>query len=64
LSLPSRSLISQLFTDSIGLAFFVFVLHLRSANLLSKTNKYKIDERQVFLKENIFSFKLFRNLFH
>jgi len=48
LSLPSRSLISQLFTDSIGLAFFVFVLHLRSANLLSKTNKYKIDERQVF----------------
>uniref|UniRef100_A0A914KMA7 STAS domain-containing protein n=1 Tax=Meloidogyne incognita TaxID=6306 RepID=A0A914KMA7_MELIC len=53
LSLPSRSLISQLFTDSIGLAFFVFVLHLRSANLLSKTNKYKIDERQELISINL-----------
>nr|CAD2195083.1 unnamed protein product [Meloidogyne enterolobii] len=53
LSLPSRSLISQLFTDSIGLAFFVFVLHLRSANLLSKTNKYKIDERQELISLNL-----------
>uniref|UniRef100_A0A915MRU8 STAS domain-containing protein n=1 Tax=Meloidogyne javanica TaxID=6303 RepID=A0A915MRU8_MELJA len=53
LSLPSRSLISQLFTDSIGLAFFVFVLHLRSANSLSKTNKYKIDERQELISLNL-----------
>ncbi|KAL7074604.1 hypothetical protein ACQ4LE_005717 [Meloidogyne hapla] len=56
LTLPQRSLIGQLFTDSIGFAFFVFVLHLRSANSLAKSNKYKIDERQELISINLINF--------